>query len=1111
MDQEKAFQLWESLYGDLETAYDYASHLMRKSDFGNEDSIVGWTIDYKKPLTQGGTYVLQNQIPCAYSTFRLREGKNAFAVGSHHFEVRKGKIYGTFEIFDITDRNHPLNLDPAEFDQDPEFNKARKKDISSVYAENFRSGLPSIDSLYQKALRDELDQIDFKSEEKTEETEAETAEAVEEEMGSAPAAAEPIIETVTPIEEKKEEVPPVETERFPAENKTIEGKPIPVNSENKEEIAKEVEIPSETTNTSEVEALKEELAKRDEEICRLNDRLLEMDEKIAASERQGTMKDDYLRVDETTEPDDSPKDNLQEQITLLTDELEKEKAKNQELEKETENLLIDFNNAQQRAETFSNQAEQYQQLRAKLEEKDGEILSLRDQLATSRTELEEMHISISSFAERESRETEGHKAEIASLQQELSSLRSKQEEQEAQQKELQAQIEAKNQESLTKEAQIQSLQEQISALNQSQKTKEEEVSATEGQLRQSLSEQEKRQEEMKFLLQEKENALSSLNAELMDLDTSKQSLDATLITLRQNLETKDQEMSSLRLKVEEQEKALAMKEGTLQNLRKEAEETQTAFDALQKEKEELSSAMQLSNDESKKERENITSLQRTIQSARDENEHLRAEKNELQNRFDELQAEYAKQEETRQHVEASYLSLDAKAKELESSLTEKIQAFDTLSEQSEKDQIRANEQIEELNAQLNLSEKKEMILREGGRAKNLEDVLAYLEETHSDYTPESIRLALQSNASWLSFDEMKIGEVPSPTQVSVEEVLPFVPTVLNTSEEDVASVEEERGRRKKAEEYFQELYGEENNLVSDFAGRFFRKADFRNQKSRYGWDYALLDSREPEGNNNIVIANLRTLSDYRNDQSFNSNGHAYQVVKEGERTFLHSIDYITDPFDYEQALKVTAFNESKKSPIIYIFVKAMSVAGGEAQKESVLRFFDLIDRTVKRCCPESFIEMKTKLGAKTDYAFITFDGSVDGAYKETMDYALILNAYRQQFCKEGQLNAILVINEIEIPFSMRHLTLDRLINETGNQELMALRYELLMTSVINSLISKTIHIGPSILDKVPIHKEALKDSRLAQGNFASAYGFQKMFKVYNFGYTLKHKADQQTE
>ena len=110
MDENKALQLWEEKYGSREYVYDYAAQKIVKEDFEDESSSYSWTIDFIKPLTSGGFNQSSNMMICSALTKKLRQDKSTFRIGNALFEVRKGKKYGTFALYDVTDRNHPLDV-----------------------------------------------------------------------------------------------------------------------------------------------------------------------------------------------------------------------------------------------------------------------------------------------------------------------------------------------------------------------------------------------------------------------------------------------------------------------------------------------------------------------------------------------------------------------------------------------------------------------------------------------------------------------------------------------------------------------------------------------------------------------------------------------------------------------------------------------------------------------------------------------------------------------------------------------------------------------------------------------------------------------------------------
>ena len=144
--------------------------------------------------------------------------------------------------------------------------------------------------------------------------------------------------------------------------------------------------------------------------------------------------------------------------------------------------------------------------------------------------------------------------------------------------------------------------------------------------------------------------------------------------------------------------------------------------------------------------------------------------------------------------------------------------------------------------------------------------------------------------------------------------------------------------------------------------------------------------------------------------------------------------------------------------------------------------------------------MKTTYG-KNGYVFLTFDGQAEGAYKEALNYAVLLNTYRFAMKKKfaDEFNAYIVLNQLEVPLSLRHMNFEQLILASKNIEMKALQYDFILTPIINSTIKKSLHIGPSIIDKLPLDSSALKDSAIGHSySFSEIYHFNGKYSVYNF-------------
>lgn len=401
--------------------------------------------------------------------------------------------------------------------------------------------------------------------------------------------------------------------------------------------------------------------------------------------------------------------------------------------------------------------------------------------------------------------------------------------------------------------------------------------------------------------------------------------------------------------------------------------------------------------------------------------------------------------------------------------------------------------ISSLQSELDKSMRLILLINCFGDPDYIEEVENILKESSLPYNEETVKKVLEDNPQYKKKKDDEISSIKGTS------------ALVYDGETEYNYID--KYRKEKAYNYYSKIYGEDKNTVSDYAGRYINLDDYLDTNSDCGWDYALINPNEEESLDNIFIANIKSIKEYRFDTIFESNDHKYKVIKENGKYKISSDDFITDPYDFSQAMRITKSNLEETSTMIYIFMKAVGINTSEINNEYLMELFSLLDRTVKRCCPHSFIEMKSVIGSgKGNYALITFDGSVKEAYREVLDYALLLNSYRREFRNEEKLNAVIVLNELEIPYSKRHFDFDALLNETRDDELRALRYEFNMT-VINSTIKRTIHIGPRILDKLAIDQSSLKPSQIGSGNFAKMYNFSKEFKVYNFVYSLTHKEE----
>ena len=68
MSNYKTIEVWNQVFGNKETIYDYAGRAMKKSACGNPDSAYHPTLDHIRPLSSGGSDTMGNIVICHRDT-----------------------------------------------------------------------------------------------------------------------------------------------------------------------------------------------------------------------------------------------------------------------------------------------------------------------------------------------------------------------------------------------------------------------------------------------------------------------------------------------------------------------------------------------------------------------------------------------------------------------------------------------------------------------------------------------------------------------------------------------------------------------------------------------------------------------------------------------------------------------------------------------------------------------------------------------------------------------------------------------------------------------------------------------------------------------------------
>lgn len=1062
MDKSIALKLWEEKYGNREYVYDYAAQKIVKEDFENESSSYSWTIDFIKPLISGGLNQSQNIMICSVLTKKLRLDKSSFRIANAFFEVRKGKKYGTFSLFDVTDRNHPFDVLSVTADMlSDEYHLKRQAEL---YGRDKRERfvLPDLGNIRKNVFEKNAPEII--SEEKT----------------------EPVIETVV---ENQDDVKPIVEEAVSVEepatldNATTIGKTETVESTLVADEPTETPVLEEVSEPAEEPITLEEVTPVEVTETADNTPVVEETSDAPVVEEPGEEKVETPSIVPLYD-DEEPKIDERD---VLFDTMKKEAYYADDLRARYHSSIGETATKDQ---TISTLASNCNALKDSLNYLNNKIASMQSQIDGYEIENERLESAKKESEKSNDEVIQSLNQENASLKSDLGKRYNDYELLQSQYQEIYAKCSIYEQEKseweslkdtdakkdellLSKDKEKEELNRQILELNDTVAKKTAEIENLEKQL-----------SELRGSVQSKSNDYLSLHANYDNLVSEKTDYEQKLLNSENEKSQLKTEKEDLQSKVDSLLAEKVMEEERFRNVSVENDELRTQ---MEKEKE----------DSIQKEAEKDDEYQRLNQ----QYEELKKEKETIASSLIALSAEKESISQDKKSIYDETVQLNVKLNESLANVEKLTSENDSLKKEIEENDISHKEAIDALMKQKAEADGKILFLTCGGDIERYPDYLFYLSDTDKKNTKETISEALALYPSWHRKDEQHVSAL-------VEGKEDAGANVSLIQESDVSYLASEKENREKAMSYWANKYGDIDQ-TTDFAGRVINRNCYLDKDNSHGWSYIKVNSSDREYDGNIVIANMRTLLDYKETGDFKSNGQNFKVVEENGMYSIESEDYVTDPYDLNKTLRVTRENLDKKTPIIYLFVKVLRNSTSAPDLSKLFEFYDILDRTVKRTCSRSFIEMKIVPG-DGNYAFLTFDGSIDGAYKEALDYALLLNSYRNEFRKEEDgVNAVIVLDQVEIPYSYRHFSFEQMLSLTKDVEMRAISYELIKTAIVNTTIKRTVHLGPSIIDNLPLDQSTLKNSNIGQSrSFSDIYNFKDKFYIYNYVFNLKKESKE---
>ena len=339
-------------------------------------------------------------------------------------------------------------------------------------------------------------------------------------------------------------------------------------------------------------------------------------------------------------------------------------------------------------------------------------------------------------------------------------------------------------------------------------------------------------------------------------------------------------------------------------------------------------------------------------------------------------------------------------------------------------------------------------------------------------TEELERQAIEENQENIeSLGDLLEGDIPSQDQET---------TIQLEDEEENEETEKKRKEEIVAKQLFRKIYGDNAEKGKDFAGRTIAFSDYANYSSDTGWDYILLKDTFGIELENVVLANVQTLGEFKLNQKFESNGHTFYMTKVGEKNILQSDDVLINPFSYYEAKRLSNINKKTKKNLVYLYIKCTEYDGLSVQSEHFNIFVDFIQRSIYKMIITSLV----KFEVGKDYIFISLDGDRNEAFEEAYNYAVLLNSYRKELKKDKIINAIIVLSSMET----HHLNINKsskdiaLIDSTFKAIV-----EELSKKTIDPTIKRAIHIGPEVLNHLAVERNLLSKSRLIQNLVKEEY------------------------
>ena len=1102
MNKEQATKLWEQIYGGSEEAYDFSSVKLLKDDFVKEGCDTGWTVDRKQ---ESGPFTPDNVIIASLSSVRIRNKRSSFKVGNRLYEIRKGKKYKTYSLYDVTDSKNPICVDPSDENQTPEYNRNRlKNDTSETGSRTVEK--PDLDSPLERssiltagifdARKNEQEIVSEPSEEENVRAEESFSSEMESEEETQP-------EEENVIEETSEEIPAQNEEVYEPVEESVSGSAEPADEPVSEPVISDEASEEETDAERYIDEMIADGDILEEESEEYSDESLSDSEEEYQDEEDGEAYGSW-EGDQEFEPEYNyrqtyDEENVEEEnpIEIVEESPEEQILEETVSEPESEETVEQEPVAEETVGEYAESEEPSEEIYESEEEEipgevpetepESEETSQEENVSDENTEVIEKELSEQPEAENELADEETAK-EIPADDQGVY---------EPVEEEPVAENAEPSEEEISdgENAYVTGLLERIAELE----SQIEELNSENESLRYGIeaenSQNADRINQLEFALSEMEEERDTLKAEDENASLQAEQYESTIAELRNELENLKQENETFAAEKEKAEQdcseanlRLSESNDGIAALNTEINQKEEEIASLKAEIEKINGENAEASEERNRLEQEVETLKADIEDKDNEyNEEKSAqdeETNGLNARIAELESENSQLNESNAAHEEEIESLNVKIKILEAE-------NEDLNNQINADYVTHGEEVIDLNSKINELESEN---------KQLNNQIAENEENHEKAIKD-----VKDRYLWKSCKgkDEQYAAVKADFATS-RYIFNAVNIKLYASQHpecfDIpVGAEEKEKETEEARQAFLDQY--KKTMATDFAGRIIHIDNFDDRESDYGWGLV----RRQSGL--TVIANLKTIDDIVYDEPFKTNGHSYQVVKTLNGYKIIGVEMVADPLDIDQTIETVKKNTDTNEPLVWMGIKIVSAQGGAIGKncDDADLFIELVDQTARKSCRQSFVEIHKETSISGPSLLLVFDGTNEEVYREVSSYLVLLNSYRSRMKENGVIDAIIVSGEIDAPGSARHLSFEQLKNKTKDVGLQIYNKEVLSMMNVNPNVTRGIHVGESIIGKLGLDEKLVNDSRLGKSDYASVYRWTYKYYDYSAVYNDERK------